>query len=132
MLWLIDGPVARPEAGWTPTPGCKACDEESSGVKRRGRPFNHTPECAEKQAVFRERLRKVKILSADEAPVMEPVAGPVLPWPGTGETPKASSSSSGVVIPQPVAVEPDPVSRGHLMVVLWKSLKSVRWSLMST
>ena len=32
--WLIDGPVARPEAAWTPTPGCKAFDEESSGVKR--------------------------------------------------------------------------------------------------
>ena len=46
--WLIDGPVARREAGWTPTPGSKARDEESSGVKRRGRPFNHTPECAER------------------------------------------------------------------------------------
>ena len=48
--WLIDGPVARPEAGWTPTPGCKACDEESSGVKRRARPYNHTPECLERQS----------------------------------------------------------------------------------
>ena len=84
---LIDGPVARPEAGWTPTPGCKACDEESSGVKPQGRPFNHTPECSEKQAVFRERLREMKMLSADEAPlVMEPVAGPFFPWPGTSET----------------------------------------------
>ena len=55
--WLIDGPVARPEAGWVPTPGCKACDEESSGGKRRGRPYNHTPDCWEKQAVFREQLR---------------------------------------------------------------------------
>ena len=35
--WLIDGPVTRPEAGWEPTPGCKACDEEGSGVKRRCR-----------------------------------------------------------------------------------------------
>ena len=26
--WLIDGPVARPEAGWEPIHGCKACDEE--------------------------------------------------------------------------------------------------------
>ena len=42
--WLIDGPVTRPEAGWEPTPGCKACDEEGSGVKRRCRPFNHTAE----------------------------------------------------------------------------------------
>ena len=25
--WLIDGADARPEAGWTPAPGCKACDE---------------------------------------------------------------------------------------------------------
>ena len=33
--WLIDGPVARPEAGWTPTPGCKACDEGRTGMKRR-------------------------------------------------------------------------------------------------
>ena len=46
---LIDGPVVRPEAGWTPTPGCRVCDEESSGVKRRGRPCNHTPECAERE-----------------------------------------------------------------------------------
>ena len=38
----IDCPIARSEAGWTPTPGCKACDEESSGVKRRGRPYTHT------------------------------------------------------------------------------------------
>ena len=54
VSWLIDDPVARLEAGWTPTPGCKACDEEISGVSRRGRPVNHTPECAERQAVFRE------------------------------------------------------------------------------
>ena len=27
-----------------------------------------TPECAEKQAVFLERLREMKMLSADEAP----------------------------------------------------------------
>ena len=53
--WLIDGLVARSEAGWTPTLGCKACDEESSGVKRRGRPYN--PECLERQAVLREQLR---------------------------------------------------------------------------
>ena len=37
---LADGPVARPEAGWTPSPGCKACYEESSGV--------NTPDCAER------------------------------------------------------------------------------------
>ena len=36
---FVDGPVARLEAGWTPTPGCRARDEESSGVKRRG-PLN--------------------------------------------------------------------------------------------
>ena len=40
--------------------------EESSGVKRRGRPFNHTPECLERQAVFRasnfERHLLVKLL----------------------------------------------------------------------
>ena len=49
-------------------PGCKACDEESSGVKRRGIPFNDTPECAEKKGVFRERLREMKMLSADQNP----------------------------------------------------------------
>ena len=98
------------------TLGCKACDEEGSGVKRRDRPFNHTPaECAEKQAVFREGLREMKMLSADEAPpVMEPVAGPVLPWLSTRETAWASSSSSGVVIPQTMAVEPDQIVRGGL------------------
>ena len=50
--WLIDGPVARPGAGWVPTPGCKACGEESSGVERRGRPYTDTRECLENQAVF--------------------------------------------------------------------------------
>ena len=50
--WLIDGPVARPEACWTTTRGCRACDEETSGVKRHGRPYNHIPECAKRQAVL--------------------------------------------------------------------------------
>ena len=110
--WLIDGPVARPEAGWTPTLGCRACDEESSGVKRRGRPFNHTPQCAERHSGFCEQLR---MLSAGEAPLaMEPVAGPVLPWPGTSETAGAPSSSSGMEIPQPMPVEPDPMVRRGL------------------
>ena len=101
VLRLIDGLVARPDVGWTPTPGCKACDEGSTGIKCRGRLFNHTPECAERKAVFRERLRELKMWSADEAPpVMEPVAGPVLPWRGTSESACASSSSSGVVGPE--------------------------------
>ena len=34
-------------------------------VKRRGRPFNHTPECNEKQADFRARLREMKMLPLD-------------------------------------------------------------------
>ena len=85
--------AAESIAGWTPTPGCRACDEESIGVKRRGRPYNHTPECSERQAIFREQLRQKKMLSAGEAPlVLEPVIGPVLPWPGTSENAKASSS----------------------------------------
>ena len=63
--WLIDGPVARSESGWEPTPGCKACDEERSAVKRRDRPFNHTPECNERQADFRARLREMKMLPSD-------------------------------------------------------------------
>ena len=55
------------------------------------------------------------MLSAVEAqPVMEPVAGPVLPWPGTSETAGASSSRSGVVIPQPTVVDPDPIVRRGL------------------
>ena len=44
MPWLIDGQGIRPEAGCEPTPGCKACDEEIPGVKRRSKPFNHTAE----------------------------------------------------------------------------------------
>ena len=56
----------------------------------------------------------MKMLSADEVPpVMEPVAGPILPWPGTIETAGASSSSSSVVIQQPMAVEPDPIVRSR-------------------
>ena len=84
-------------------------------MNRRGRPVNHTPECAERQAVFRNRLREMKMLSADEAPpVMEPVAGPVLPWPGMSETAGAPSSSSGMEVPRPMAVEPDPMVRRGL------------------
>ena len=48
--WLIDGKVTRPEAGWETTPGCKACDEERPGVKRRSKPFNHTVRLREFQA----------------------------------------------------------------------------------
>ena len=82
-------------------------------MKRRGIPFNDTPECAEKKGVFRERLREMKMLSADQNPhVMVPVAGPVLPWPGTSDTARTSSSSSGVVIPQPNG--PDPIVRRGL------------------
>ena len=108
--WLIDGPVARPEAGWEPTPGCKACDEERSGVKRRGRQFNHTAECAAKQADFRERLREMKMLSADDGtPALDPGSGAVPAWPVVSETAGASSSSSGGggIIAQPMAVESD-------------------------
>ena len=129
--WLIDGPVARPEAGWEPTLGCKACDEERSGVKRRGRPFNHTAECAAKQADFRERLREMKMLSADEGtPALDPGSGAVPAWPVVSETAGASSSSSGGgggIIAQPM-----PICHTHMdsrevwMLLTWKSLKSVR------
>ena len=61
--------------------------------------------------------------------MMEPVAGLVLLWPGTSETAGASSSSSSVAIPEPMAVEPDlmvlEVSKGPRIAIL-KSLKSVR------
>ena len=57
----------------------------------------------------------MKMFSAGEAPpVMEPVAGLVLPWLGMSETAGVSSSSSGVAIPQLVAVEPDPMVRRGL------------------
>ena len=102
--------VRIPEAGWEPTPGCKACDEERSGVKRRGRPFKHTAECAAKQSDFRERLREMKVLSADEGtPALDPGSGAVPAWPVVSETAGASSSSSGIggIIAQPMAVESD-------------------------
>ena len=55
------------------------------------------------------------MLSAGEAPlVMEFIGGPALPWPGTSESAGVSSSSSGVAIPQPVDVEPDPMVRRGL------------------
>ena len=104
VAWLIDGPVARPEAGWTPTPGCKTCDEGGSGMKRRGRPSDNNPECALRQAVFRERPCEVEIVSADGAPpLMELVDCPVL-----------SRSSIGVDAQQPVGVDPDPMVRRSL------------------
>ena len=42
---------------------------------------------------------------------MEPVAGPVPPWLGMSETAVAPGSSSGMDVPQPMAVEPDPMVR---------------------
>ena len=105
--WLIDGPVVRPEAGWEPTPGCKACDEERSAVKRRGRPFNHTPECNERQADFRARLREMKMLASDAtSPVLDPSIGTTPLLPGTSVIAEPSSSSSEVVS-QPMAVDFD-------------------------
>ena len=92
---LIDGPVADPETGWEPTPGCKACDEERSAVKRRGRPFDHTPECIERQADFRARHREMKMLPADvTSPVLDPSIGtaPLLPGPSVIAEPSSSSS----------------------------------------
>ena len=67
---------------------------------------------SERQAVFREQLRT---FSVGDAPLaMEQQAGPVLPWPGMSETAGAPSSSSGVDVPQPKAVEPDPMVRRGL------------------
>ena len=52
---------------------------------------------AQRDKLFCEQLREMKMLLVGEAPlVMEPVAGRVLHWPGTSETAGASSSSSGV------------------------------------
>ena len=45
---------------------------------------------------------------------MQPVAGPVLPWPGMSDPAGVPSSNSGVEVPQPVVVEPDPVVRRGL------------------
>ena len=45
---------------------------------------------------------------------MEPVAGPVFPWPGMSETSGAPSSSSGLEVPQNMAVELDPMVRRGL------------------
>ena len=74
-------------------------------MKRRDRPFDNNPECAERQAVFRERPREVESVSTDGAhPLMEPVDCPVL-----------SSSSFGVDAQQPVAVDLDPILRRSLM-----------------
>ena len=69
---LVNGPVARLEVGKKSTPRCKACDEERSAVKRCGRPFNHTPECNERQADFRARHGKMKMLASNEtSPVLD-------------------------------------------------------------
>ena len=54
--WSIDDPVVTAVTGWKSASGCKACDEEESAVKRRNRPFNHAPECDERQTDFRARL----------------------------------------------------------------------------
>ena len=105
--WLIDGPVVRPEAGWKPTPGCKACDEERSAVKRRGRPFYYTPECNEIQADFRARLREMKMLASDAtSPVLDPSIGTTPLLPGESVIAEPSSSSSEVVS-QPIAMDFD-------------------------
>ena len=110
--WLIDGPIA--------TPGCKACDEERSGAKRRGRPFNHTPECYERQADFRARLREVKMLSEDDddaSPVLDPSIGTASLLSGPSVNAELSSSSSDV-ISQPMAVDLDSSKFRHLKLGL--------------
>ena len=77
MSWLMvrlqDRKLAKKS-----TPGCKACDEERSAEKRRDRPFNHKPECHEKQADFRARLRKTEML-----PIMSLTAVSFFPWSGS-------------------------------------------------
>ena len=105
--WLIDGPVATPETGGEPTPGRKACDEERPEVRRRGRPFNHTPECNGRQADFRARLREMKMLPADvTSPVLDPSIGtaPLLPGPSMIAEPFSSRSE---VVSQQMAVDLD-------------------------
>ena len=123
--WLIDGPVARPEAG-----GNQHLDAKRPS---RGRPFNHTAECAAKQSDFQERLREMKMLSAHEdTPALDPGSGAVPAWPVVSETAGASSSSSGGGgIAQPMAVESDlthtrGLKREVWMLLTWKSLMSVR------
>ena len=102
---LVDGPVPNPESGWEPTPGCKACDEERSAVKRRGRPFNHTPACNERQADSRARLREMKMLPFDgTSSVLDPSIGTTPLLPGTSVIAEPSSSSSEVVT-HPMAVD---------------------------
>ena len=66
----------------------------------------------ERQAVFREQPRATSVGDAPLA--MELVAGPVLPWPGMSETSGVLSSSYGTEVPQPMAVEPDPMVRRGL------------------
>ena len=123
--WLIDGPVARSESGWEPTPGCKACDEERSAVKRRDRPFNHTPECNERQADFRARLREMKMLPSDgTSSVLDPSIGTTPLLPGTSVIAEPSSSSS-VVVSHPMAVDSE-VSDSRGIIRAWKFRKSVR------
>ena len=74
-------------------------------MKRRGRPFNHTPECNERQADFRARIRKIKILPLDgTSSVLDPSIGTTPLLPGTSVIAEPSSSSS-VVVSHPMAVD---------------------------
>ena len=77
-----------------------------------GRAYNHTPECLEKQAVFREQLRTSTVVGTPL--VLGASASPVLPGSGMRDPAGASSSSSGMEGPQSMAVEPDPTVRRGL------------------
>ena len=51
-IWLPwasdDSPEARAAPSWTPTEGCRACEEELQPIRRRGRPAKHTPACRQR------------------------------------------------------------------------------------
>ena len=108
-----DLPTA-PEAGpWTPTEGCKACEEEAEPVRRRGRPRNHTRACLQRRA---ERRRVQARAEGDQVapPALFPAALRVPPpapeqqsFPGDGQPAQEASSGSGGAAPSSGAAPAD-------------------------
>ena len=109
MVWSPWMPNEKDEAvppdgeGWTPTEGCKACEEDAEPVRRRGRPRGHTPACLQRRA---ERRMAAPMQAAPQAlmpinteprPAVQP-ANPGQAEEG-GDQAAASSSSGGE--PQP-------------------------------
>ena len=99
---------ARQQEEWTPTEGCKACEEEAAvGARRVGRPRAHTVACKQRQADFRKAREAGVAVPALLPPPAAAAAAPVAPGPAPG--PSTPLRSGMEVDPANVPVPGTPV-----------------------